>query len=409
MRRGSNLPAVGTYNQTLVLDLIRRSASGVSRSELAERTGLSAQTLSNVARKLVAEGMVVEGSPIVAGKGKPRTPLQLNPQARYAVGIHLDPAVDTFVIVDMSGAVVAHAEHAPLPADRPDALLPALSAHANALLDAAGVERERVLGIGVAAPGPIDAERGALLEPPLLPGWHNVALRDDLQAATGLPVMVEKDVVAAMVGELWNDADQQLGQAMYFYYGAGVGVGLAVDATPVRGRTGNAGDVAHLVVEPDGPLCHCGQRGCLGVAVAPERLIADASARSDPDAGAPATPAKQPEILGRLAQRAVDGDATAARVFARTATSLARAMVVLNNLLDADVVVIGGAMWSRIAPAVEHHLARALQTSREITTTRGIALLSTQPATDVAAVGAACLVLDGAFTARPTGLMISAR
>ncbi|QTX04222.1 ROK family transcriptional regulator [Agromyces archimandritae] len=400
MRRGSNLPAVGTYNQTLVLDLIRRSADGLSRSELAERTGLSAQTLSNVARRLVDTGMVVEGAPVVAGKGKPPTPLRLNPQSRFAVGIHLDPAVDTFVLVDLAGTVVAHEEHAPHPGPEHGMPLPDLASRANELLDRAGVRRDRVLGIGVAAPGPIDAERGSLLEPPMLPAWHHVPLRDSLQQATGLPVTVEKDVVAAMVGELWVDASQGLGEAIFFYYGAGVGVGLAVDATPVRGRTGNAGDVAHLVVEPGGPACRCGNRGCLGVAVAPERLIEDAGL------GAGTAPAEWRALLGEMTERALAGDARAGAVFDRTAESLARAMVAMNNLLDADVVVIGGPMWSRISRALEPRLARALATSTESTTTRGIELLGTRLHTDVAAVGAACLVLDGAFTARPAGLMI---
>jgi predicted NBD/HSP70 family sugar kinase len=406
MRRGSNLPAVGTYNQTLVLDLIRRSPAGVSRSELAERTGLSAQTLSNVARKLVDEGMIVEGAPIIAGKGKPRTPLQLNPQARYALGIHLDPAVDTYVLADMNGAVIDHAEHAPDPAKEASRLLPDLAERANALLDRAGIHRDRVLGIGVAAPGPIDLDRGMLLQPPLLPSWHHVPLRDELQRATGLPVMVEKDVVAAMVGELWVDTDQRLTEAIFFYFGAGVGVGLAVDATPVRGRTGNAGDVAHIVVEPDGPPCQCGQRGCLGVAVAPERLVADAGgdAGGDPQER---PPSESRDILGRLARAATEGDATAAAVFAQTGMSLARALVALNNLLDADVVVIGGPIWNRIAPAVEPALRRALATTLESTTTRPISLYGTRLSTDVAALGAACLVLDGAFTARPAGLMIT--
>lgn len=402
MRRGSNLPAVGTYNQTLVLDLIRRSPAGVSRIELAERTGLSAQTLSNVARKLVDEGMIVEGAPIIAGKGKPRTPLQLNPQARYALGIHLDPAVDTFVLADMNGTVVDHAEHAPRPTPDAARLLPDLAERANALLDRAGIHRDRVLGIGVAAPGPIDLDRGMLLQPPLLPAWHHVPLREELRSATGLPVMVEKDVVAAMVGELWVDTDQRLTEAIFFYFGAGVGVGLATDATPVRGRTGNAGDVAHIVVEPDGPLCQCGRRGCLGVALAPERLVADAAGDSSER-----PPSESRAMLGRLAQAATEGDTVAAEVFERTAAALARGLVVLNNLLDADVVVIGGPIWNRIAPAVEPALRKALVGSQEITTTRGISLYGTRLSTDVAALGAACLVLDGAFTARPAGLMIT--
>src|SRR6478735_12593588 len=153
MKRGSNMPAVGTYNQTLVLDLIRRSPSGLSRIELAARTGLSAQTLGNVARKLAAEGFIVEGDRVVAGPGKPRTPLQLDRTARYAVGIHLDPSVDTFVVVDLSGAVIAHRERPPADAEAPE-LIDALARDANALLRSADVPLERVLGIGVAAPGP---------------------------------------------------------------------------------------------------------------------------------------------------------------------------------------------------------------------------------------------------------------
>jgi predicted NBD/HSP70 family sugar kinase len=406
MKRGSNLPAVGTYNQTLVLDLIRRAPEGVSRIELAARTGLSAQTLSNVARRLVTEGWVVEGEPVVAGPGKPRTPLRLDPTARCAVGIHLDPAVDTFVLVDLAGAVIAHAEQTPRQSGPAETLVDALASAVDALLRDAGVDRERVLGIGVAAPGPLDVERGDLFEPPLLlPAWHHIALRERLEAATGLPTTVEKDVVAAMVGELWTDTAGELDDAIFVYYGAGVGAGLAVDGTPLRGRTGNAGDVAHLVVEPGGPACGCGQRGCLGVTIAPERLLVE-SGILDADA-APAAP----EIRRRLEELAVrvragDPDATAAVDLA--VAGLARAIVQMNNLLDADVVVVGGPLWA-LLPGAGAGVDRVIAASHETATVRGIRLLESALGSDVAAVGAACLVLDAALTARPTDLMIASR
>lgn len=406
MKRGSNLPAVGTYNQSLVLDLIRRAPAGVSRIELAARTGLSAQTLSNVARRLVSEGWVFEGTPIAAGPGKPRTPLRLDPTARCAVGIHLDPAVDTFVVVDLTGVVIAHAERTPRQTDSAETLVADLADAVDALLDDAGVDRSRVLGVGVAAPGPLDAERGELLEPPLLlPAWHHVALRDRLEAATGLPTTVEKDVVAAMIGELWTDTDGELDDAIFVYYGAGVGAGLAVGGTPLRGRTGNAGDVAHLVVEPDGPVCGCGQRGCLGVTIAPERLLLE-SGLLDADA----TPTS-PEIRRRLAElggRVAAGDTHARGIVDRTIAGLARAIVQMNNLLDADVVVVGGPLW-RSLPGAGAALDRAIAASSETATVRGIRVLESTLGSDVAAVGAACLVLDAALTARPTDLMIASR
>ncbi|MFD4959540.1 ROK family protein [Microbacterium sp. NPDC058389] len=402
MKRGSNMPAVGTYNQTLVLDLIRRSPSGLSRIELAARTGLSAQTLGNVARRLAAEGFVVEGDRVVAGPGKPRTPLQLNRTARYAVGIHLDPSVDTFVVVDLSGGIVAHMERPP--ADDADAaeLIAALARDANALLRSADVPLDRVLGIGVAAPGPIDHDAGTVLTPPLLPTWHHTRLRDLLAEATAHPVVVEKDVVAAMVGELWAEADHTLDDAALVYYGAGVGLGMAVDGEAVRGRTGNAGDIGHLLVEPGGPECLCGQRGCLGVSVAPERLLFDAGVTPSPVIAPTAVWGAIDELRARIA----DGDRRALEVRDRAAETFARAIVLLNNLLDAGTFVIGGPVWSRLGHALRPGIDLALPAVAQITTTRPLMLREARLGTDLAAAGAASLVLDGAFTARASDLMI---
>ncbi|MGV2982686.1 ROK family transcriptional regulator [Microbacterium sp. AGC85] len=405
MRRGSNMPAVGTYNQTLVLDMIRRSPSGVSRIELAELTGLSAQTLSNVARRLTDAELIVEGERVVAGPGKPRTLLRLNSSARFAVGIHLDPSMDTYVVLDLSGTVVAHMEVPPEDTDSTPDLIAALASNTDALLRSADVPPERVLGIGTAVPGPIDDATGMLLTPPLLPNWHHTRVRDLLIEATGLPVVVEKDVVAAMVGELWADADHALTDAALLYYGAGIGLGVAIDGDAVRGRTGNAGDIAHLVVDPDGPLCHCGRHGCLGVTVAPERLLLEAGMTTSLDVPWGA----RREAIDDLRSRAQGGDSRALAVCAHAAEVLARAIVLMNNVLDAGTFVIGGPVWSRLGEQLEPVLRAVLPTIPQITTTRPLRLVEARLGTDLAAAGAACLVLDGAFTARASGLMISAR
>lgn len=403
MKRGSNMPAVGTYNQTLVLDMIRRSPTGVSRIELAERTGLSAQTLSNVARRLTDAELIVEGERVVAGPGKPRTLLRLNRGARFAVGIHLDPSIDTFVVVDLSGEIVAHMETPPEDTDSTPELIAALAGSANALLASADVPFDRVLGIGAAVPGPIDDATGMLLTPPLLPNWHHTRMRDLLRESTGLPVVVEKDVVAAMVGELWADADHTLRDAALLYYGAGVGLGVAIDGDAVRGRTGNSGDIAHLVVDPSGPPCHCGLRGCFGVTVAPERLLLDAGVTSSLDIPSGALRAAFEDFR----TRAQGGDSRALAVCAHTAEVLARAIVLMNNMLDAGTFVIGGPVWSLLSELLEPTLRAVLPTIAQIATTRPLLLVEARLGTDLAAAGAACLVLDGAFTARTSGLMIS--
>lgn len=105
MRRGSNLHALGSFNQTVVLDTIRRTPDGLSRVEIAEQTGLSAQTVSNVSRRLLDTGVIREAGIRNLGVGKPRTILQLDPSGHYAIGVHIDPAVLTFVLLNMEGEI----------------------------------------------------------------------------------------------------------------------------------------------------------------------------------------------------------------------------------------------------------------------------------------------------------------
>ncbi|MBF4562237.1 ROK family transcriptional regulator [Microbacterium sp. VKM Ac-2870] len=399
--RGSNLLGVGNYNQALILDLIRRAPEGMSRVELAEKTGLSPQTLTNVTRRLTAEGFIAEAGKVSSGPGKPRTMLALDPSARYALGVHLDPAVTTVVLLDLAGRIIHHREISPTGASSTQQLaeIGAVASELTASLD----DPTRLLGVGIAAPGPLDISSGQLLNPPLLPEWSGTRLRDELAALTGLPALLEKDVIAAMVGELWVTPSGELGDALFFYYGAGAGVGLSLANTPLRGATSNAGDIAHLIVDPDGPPCECGARGCLGVSLEPATLLADAGW----DAGPAQAPRDPRAALDELCLRAREGEPLPVETLTRAARRIARALVQLDNLLDLTDAVLGGPIWARLSPFLRPALGEALAQTGGVTTTQPLTLRESRLGTDVAAVGAACLVLDGAFTARPSHLLIT--
>ena len=423
MRRGSNLPAVGGYNQTLVIDLIRRSGDGVSRVELAERSGLSAQTLSNVTRRLIDEGLVREAGKVGSGPGKPRTLLQLNAGARYAVGVHLDPAVITYVVLDLDGHVVARARGRTPRGIPPTETLQRLAASIRDIVSASGVDPARIIGVGIASPGPLDAEHGRVFDPPLLEEWHDVPLGDSLAASTGYPVLLEKDVTAAMIGENWIDVDDRLRNSMFCYYGTGVGAGLTLEGDIVRGATSNLGNIGHLIVDPGGPLCRCGKRGCLGDAITPGALIAEGIARGvltvtdsepdpDPTDGAGPTDATDGAAdavygaLDRLAAAAAAGDPAACDIIDATARRLARAVLAVVDLLDLDNVVFGGPVWERLGSVLIDRIATAVRADPASQTVHTVGFTGSRLGGDVAAIGAGCLVLDGAFTARPTSLLI---
>ncbi|MDQ0735885.1 ROK family transcriptional regulator [Arthrobacter agilis] len=390
---------MGDFNQTVVLDAIRRSPTGLSRVELATISGLSAQTLSNIARRLLEQELVIESGKVQNGRGKPRTVLALNPSARFAVGVHLDPAVITFVILDLSGRVVAHStRRTPLTPDA-DVVIQEMGDAVAALLAEAGVDPERVLGVGVASPGPIDPVRGIVVDPPYLLGWDRVPLRESLSAATGFPVVLEKDVAATAVAEIWGSHSDSPENFIFVYLGTGVGMGLVYSGAVLRGTSQNAGEVGHIVVDPTGPDCFCGLRGCVAVTCMPRNLVEEAiRAGVHPEGVNRADPGAVEAAFLRLCAEARGGDAAAGAIIDRSARRIAKAVSVLTNALDVDRVIFGGPYWPALSEAYLDLVPRALRGLTVAPHTADIRVEGTAFGTDVGAVGAACTVFDKAIS-----------
>jgi predicted NBD/HSP70 family sugar kinase len=405
VRRGTNLLAVGGFNQAVILDLIRRAPLGLSRVEIAGATGLSAQTVSNVARRLIDSGIVLEAGKLNVGPGKPRTLLQLEPSGLYSVGVHLDPTVVTYVLLNLAGNVVAD-HRAALPAGAtPDDIIGTMAEQITAIIHNSGVSHDRVLGVGIAAPGPVDANLGVLLDPPLLDGWTRVPLREALAEATGFPVLLEKDVAAAAVAEIWTGAGGERDNFAFFYYGTGIGMGLVIDRDVLRGASNNAGDMGHIRVAPTGPLCSCGRRGCIGDLVVPHRLVAEAVATG---AIAPAAADETTDdAFSRFADAAAAGSSEALRILETTAAHIASAVVVITNLLDVDRVIFGGPFWQRLTDALLPRISQLVNSDLALISPHPIALFDSAIGDDVAAIGAGCLVLDHFLSPRPSALLIS--
>lgn len=409
LRRGTNFPAVGGFNQAVVLDLVRRAPEGISRVEIAEASGLSPQTVTNVTRRLLTGGLVREAGKRIDGPGKPRTILALDPQGGYAVGVHLDPSVITYVVTDLEGTVVTDFR-TPTPRQvRPDLVVDRMSTAIDELIDRVLVPRSRVLGVGIAAPGPIDRETGTVLDPPLLVGWHAVPLRAALADRLQLPVGLEKDVTAAASAQLWAPAGSASPQQVFFYYGTGLGLGIALDSEVVRGGTANAGDIGHLMVSGTGPRCHCGQRGCLGENASPARMVRAAASRGVLEVPERRlTLAQVDRAFTRLCRLADAGDPGAREVVVRAARDIGRGLVLVGNLLDVDTVVCGGPFWDRLSGVGLEQIRDVVASDPARVLTHPIDVVETALGPDVTAIGAAAMVLDAVYSPRPSGLLIHA-
>ncbi|MFJ9560493.1 ROK family protein [Streptomyces fuscichromogenes] len=295
---GANLPAMRSHNTALVLDLLRTAGEGgISRLELAERTGLTPQAVSKITARLREEGLAAEAGRRASTGGKPATVLRLVPDARHAVGIQLDRDELRAVLVELDGTVVA-ARHAEVDLGAgAEAVLDAVVESAGELVERGG---DSLLGVGVGAPGPLDHTHGVLHRVTGFPEYDGFPLRDALARRLGVPVVVDKDSNAAALGLAVGGEG---GSFACLLLGTGLGAGLVIGDTVHRGTRTGAGEFGHQVVQLDGPACHCGNRGCI------EALCLAAVARGDV--------------------------AEAARVLGVGAANLA-------GLLDIDLVLLGG-------------------------------------------------------------------
>jgi predicted NBD/HSP70 family sugar kinase len=409
-RPGTNLPRIADYNQAVILNAVRHAPDGLSRVELAELTGLSAQSVSNITRRLLDRELITEaGTRLPAGRGKPRTLLRLHPTGHYAIGVHVDPTVTTVALLDLVGDVVASVRTLPASATSPAELVAAITAAADGLVTATGVDADRVLGLGIAAPGPFDPGTGVVLEPPLLPDWTRVGLRELVGEATGYPVVLHKDAAAAALAELWRGPRGSAAayqDFVFLYLGTGLGAGVVVGGELLGGSTGNAGEVGHLMVSTDGPRCRCGQRGCVGAACMPRTLVEEAAGAGLLPRPAPDAADREIDELFTLLCTLATRDAAARAILTDSAARLARGAATVSNLLDVRAVVFGGPIWDRIAEVFLPILRDTLLTTTEARQVHPVAALGSSLGADVGAIGAGCLVLEHAFSTRPSSLLL---
>ncbi|MFR9791001.1 ROK family transcriptional regulator [Streptomyces sp. MB22_4] len=267
-RAGANLGVVRSHNSALVLSLLRGAgADGISRLELAERTGLTPQAVSKITGRLREAGLAAEAGRRASTGGKPRTVLRLVPEAGHAVGVQMDRDALRVVLVRLDGAVVGERrEELDLGAGAETVLGVVVAAVRETVRSCLGsgelTEAGSLLGVGVALPGPLDHARGVLHRLTGFPGWDGFPLRDALRGRLGVPVVVDKDTNAAAVGLA---AGGEGGSFAYLHLGTGLGAGLVIGGRVHRGARTGAGEFGHQVVQLDGPRCECGDRGCLEV------------------------------------------------------------------------------------------------------------------------------------------------
>lgn len=368
-------------NRSLILDYIKLSGpTGVTALALA--LGLHRTTVYSQVRELIADGLLTLGPTTQAGTGRPGRLVALNLHGRSIIGAQLGIKGIQAVVADLEGTIIERRAHEIDPHRGFDSIFAEIVATIGEAIAVARQLERPPMGIGIAVPGLVDPAGGRIRWTVNL-GWHDVDLGPMLQARFGLPVWVKNGAQAALLGERYFGAGRSLRDWIYLNVGVEIAAGFFLGGQPYFGRDGYAGEVGHTVLEPDGPACSCGNRGCWE-ALASERALL----RRYHEAGGSGSPSVA-EVAGR-ADRDEQPAQTALDAITRY---LALGIVNLLHTFDPEGVVIGGEfaglgdrLLDRIIGHVEHLRILSQKPLRSKLTTSVLG-------SDVALLGAVSIVL----------------
>jgi glucokinase len=267
---------------------------------------------------------------------------------RAAIGIDLGGTKIGTGLVDVHGKVLSSDYQPTQAAEGQDAVIRRMLHGVHRTIGQAGLSLDGVASVGIGAPGPLDIPQGLLTEPPNLPGWKNVPLRQIVKRQIGLPTYLENDANAAAIGEYLYGAGKGTRNMVYVTVSTGIGGGLILDGQIFHGASGGAGEIGHMTILPHGPHCGCGNRGCLealasGTAIARE-------AQELVDQGVPTLIAEIADQApgGVTARHVVEamarGDPCATDIVRQAMYYLGIGIANLVNLFNPEMVVIGGGL-----------------------------------------------------------------
>ncbi|OIV35558.1 transcriptional regulator [Mangrovactinospora gilvigrisea] len=316
-------------NLDRVLQAVRMAGS-LTQAEIARTTGLSAATVSNIVRELRGAGTVVV-TPTTSTGGRRARSVALSEDAGLVVGVDFGHSHLRVAVGNLAHRVLAEQlEPVDVDASAAEGLARAEALVMRLLRD---VDRspEKVVGVGLGVPGPLDGGTGAIGSTAILPGWVGVRPAQELSDRLGMPVHVDNDANLGALGELVWGAGRGLGDLAYIKIASGVGAGLVINGRVYRGPGGTAGEIGHSTVDDSGPICRCGNRGCLETFTNARHLLGLLAGSHGPDLTVP-----------RMVRLAQAGDLGCRRVIADVGRQVGTAVADLCNLLNPSRVILGG-------------------------------------------------------------------
>ena len=385
-------------NVSAVLKVIRDNGS-LSRADVAKITGLTPASVTNITKMLIEDEYLVECKVGQSSGGRPPIMLELNPNPRYVIGISIGVGMIDVVITNLSAEIILK-KSIEINEERYDYdfVFKELVKLINEVIECSKIEKEKILGAGVALHGIVNARTGMSIYSPYY-GWKEINIKEALENELNLGVYVDNDVRAMALGESWFGITKDISNFVTLNISNGIGAGIIINNKPYYGVDFSAGEIGHIVVEGDGDKCNCGNYGCLETVASNNNITKKAIKLIKQG-----TNSVLKELKADINQLTIEDISEAAKLEDELAISIIKeaaryigiAITNLINILNPTSIVVVGEIFENTFYAIE--------TLNEIVKNRGMKLSSenvriikSMLGRDAAVVGATTLVIQEIF------------
>ncbi len=367
---------VRNFNKHAAVDLIRFAGKGLSRTDLAEEMGITKAAVTIIINDLIAHGIIIETESRTTSSGRPPIVLEINPNLGLVAAIDMGAMHLSAALADFSARILEEVEIPFRIAAGPEKCLEEADRILRELLAKRGLTPADLSGIGIGVPGPVITEQGTVMAPPIMPGWDRFPIRATLEEQWKTSITLNNDAELGALGEWAYGAGRGERNLAFIKVGSGIGAGLMINRQIYGGTTGSAGEIGHLTVDENGPLCACGNHGCLeafagGHAIASQARSLVASGKR--------TLLSEKDLNSLTAQDVAEaarrGDLPAQELIKHSGRYIGIAIAGLINLFNPSTVVIGGGvaqvgdlLTASIRQAVRERSLRASEHGVKITT-----------------------------------------
>jgi glucokinase-like ROK family protein len=400
-------PHAPSAEEAWVLSLIRDSG-GISRPELARRTGWSRTALQTRLSTLQEQRLVQQAGAGRSEGGRRPTLLRYRKDGGAILGVQLGQRRLSVAVTNLDAEIV-HKASSPIDVrDGPQIVLPAAYEFVARTLEEAQIERASIIGIGMGIPSPVAFDRGRPVYPPVMPGWHNYPLRDALTAEFRVPAFVDNDANMMAIGEQWAGLGRGVDNYIFVNVTPGIRCAPVLSGEIYRGADGCAGEIGHIPVTSENIVCQCGRTGCLE-ALAGAAALAAAAEEAARDGRSPELASLRTEgsPLGEsdLIAAVEHGDSVALQLVRQAGVTIGEALGYVVNIYNPRLILIGGGIADRLVDLLLPTIRETVYRVSLPAATNELIIQASALGADAGLIGAAALVLRQRLGLFPTDLV----